>query len=226
MNTWRFYIKNPKNDGLEPLRNVASQWCLLPGALGLMRFVRGTSLPVIFPQVVNHPHLLEFHWNPPWLRVADFSWDFLGQNWGFGGRSPSQHSSQCPLGNVRPVTRHAGFLRARVDVHQCFFFRKFIHGCEITTFSSLGGIVTMSFFRERNSWSCFMGKAWQSFPSGFESPNWLHELSATLPLNFLSSKVHYIPRRLTARPWKMVLGRRSILSFWYVLVTFQGRAVG
>ena len=90
---------------------------------------------------------------------------FLGQNWGFCGSSPMFFS---------------------------FVFESLFHGCEITTFSSLAGMVTMSFFRERNSWSCFMGKAWQSFPSGFESPNWLHELSATLPLNFLSSKVHYI----------------------------------
>ena len=48
-----------------------------------------------------------------------------------------------------------------------FFFQKFIHGCEITTCSGLGGMVTMSVFRARNSWSCFVGQSVAKFSLRF-----------------------------------------------------------
>ena len=66
---------------------------------------------------------------PAMTSMPDFSWDLLGQNWGF------------------------------VEG----FFQKFIHGCEITTCSGLGGMVTMSVFRARNSWSCFVGQSVAKF---------------------------------------------------------------
>lgn len=150
-------MKNPQNYGLEPLRMwvpmVPTTW-----ALGLMRFVRGTSLPVIFPQLFD-PHLLEFHWNPPWLPCRIFRGIFLGQNWGF------------------------------VEVHQwSFFFFNESSSMDVKSphFPSLGGLVTMFFFRERNSWSCFVGQSVAKFSLRF----WVTQLAAWIQLHFHSIFCH------------------------------------